>query len=332
MPGTPHDALFKGIFSEPEVAAAELSSVVPRALAERIDWGSLALVPGSFVDEQLEARETDLLFEARSAAGRAVRLYLLFEHQSTVEPWMPFRVLRYLVRIWEQERRQLPELGALTPIVPVVLHHSETGWTAASRLSELLSLEGLEGTGIEQHLPLFSLIVDDVSKQRDEDIAARTGHLLVRLALASLREARRAGDGPAVIATLASLLREVRSAEGLRGAYTMVLRYLLSVAVEGDPRPFLRALATEVDIAAEDDAMGLLDSMLEKGRAEGMEKGRAEGKAEARRDTLAKLLRMKFRSLPGDVPARIAALSESDLDRALEAVLEARTLGDVLGG
>jgi hypothetical protein len=41
---------------------------------------------------------------------------------------------------------------------------------------------------------------------------------------------------------------------------------------------------------------------------------------------------MKFRSLPGDVPARIAALSESDLDRALEAVLEARTLGDVLGG
>ncbi len=86
--------------------------------------------------------------------------------------------------------------------------------------------------------------------------------------------------------------------------------------------------------------MGLLDSILEKGRAEGLEKGlekgraegRAEGKAEARRDTLEKLLRMKFRTLPVDVPSRIAALSESDLDRALEAVLGASTLDDVLGG
>ncbi len=332
MTGTPHDALFKGIFSEPEVAAAELRSVLPRALAERIDWASLALQPGSFVDEELERRETGLLFEARvrGATDQRVRLYLLFEHQSTVERWMPLRVLRYLVRIWEQERRQAPERDRLTPIVPVILHHSESGWTAASRLEELLVLDGLQGSGIEQHLPLFSLIVDDVSHQSDEQIAARTEHLLVRLALASLREARRSSDGPAVIAVLASLLREVRQAQGLREAYRMVLRYLLTVAVEGDHRPFLRALATEVDTAAKDDAMGLLDSMLEKGRAEGLEKGRAEGRAEARRDTLEKLLRMKFRALPADVPSRIAALSESDLDRALEAVLGASTPEDVL--
>ncbi len=332
MTGTPHDALFKGIFSEPEVAAAELRSVVPRALAERIDWATLSLQPGSFVDEKLERREADLLFEARlgGATDHRVRLYLLFEHQSTVDPWMPLRVLRYSVRIWEQERKQAPERDRLTPIVPVILHHSESGWTAASHFDELLMLEGLEGTSIEQHLPLFSLIVDDVSHQSDEQIAARTEHLLVRLALASLREARRSSDGPGVIATLASLLREVRSAQGLREAYRMVLRYLLTVAVDGDPGPFLRALATEIDTAAKDDAMGLLDSMLEKGRAEGKAEGRAEGKAEARRDTLEKQLRLKFRALPTDLPARIAALSETEVDRALEAVLGASTFDDVL--
>lgn len=329
MTGTPHDALFKGIFSAPDVAAAELSSVLPKALSEAIDWRSLQLVPGSFVDEKLEKRESDLLFEASviGASSRWVRLYLLFEHQSTVDGWMPFRVLRYMVRIWEQEQREAPERETLTPIVPVLLHHSATGWTAASRFEELLMLDGLEQSGIEEHLPLFSLVIDDVSHQSDEQIAARTEHLLVRLALASLREARRSSDGPAVIRTLASLLREVRSAEGRREAYGMVLRYLLTVAVDGDPGPFLQALATEVDPEAKDDAMGLLDSMLEKGRAEGLAKGLAKG----RRTTLLKLLTLKFRLPVTEVDERVASLSDDDVERALEAVLDATSLDDVLG-
>jgi len=114
-------------------------------------------------------------------------------------------------------------------------------------------LDGLKGTGIEPHLPLFSLIIDDVSHQSDEEIAARTQHLLVRLALASLREARRASDGPSVIRGLAQLLRQVRAADGLREAYSRVLHYLLTVAVDGDPMPFLQARATEVDPKAKDD-------------------------------------------------------------------------------
>ncbi|MFO0714458.1 MAG: Rpn family recombination-promoting nuclease/putative transposase [Sandaracinus sp.] len=61
MTHTPHDALFKAVFSSPEHAEAELRAVLPARLARRIDWSTLALAGGSFVDEALKERHSDLL-------------------------------------------------------------------------------------------------------------------------------------------------------------------------------------------------------------------------------------------------------------------------------
>jgi hypothetical protein len=44
MTHTPHDALFKAVFSSPEHAEAELRAVLPPRLSRRIDWSTLALV------------------------------------------------------------------------------------------------------------------------------------------------------------------------------------------------------------------------------------------------------------------------------------------------
>src|SRR5690606_4592716 len=61
---SPHDALVKRTFSVPANAAGEIRAVLPEALAARIDWESLALEPGSFVDDEGRERHTDLLFSA----------------------------------------------------------------------------------------------------------------------------------------------------------------------------------------------------------------------------------------------------------------------------
>jgi predicted transposase YdaD len=42
---------------------------------------------------------------------------LLFEHQSSPDAAMPFRLLRYVVRIWERWRRDHPATTTL-PFVP----------------------------------------------------------------------------------------------------------------------------------------------------------------------------------------------------------------------
>src|SRR6266496_2828762 len=102
MSSTPHDSLFNAVFSQPEHARGALRSVMPSAVAEALDWQTLAVVPGSFVDPQLQWRHTDLLFTAAWHGGPHVLLYVLFEHQSSSDPRMAYRLLRYLVRIWER--------------------------------------------------------------------------------------------------------------------------------------------------------------------------------------------------------------------------------------
>lgn len=64
----PHDALFKSVFQQPENAAAELQHVLPAEHVSAIDWSTLKLEPGSFVDEKLADHHSDLLFSASARA------------------------------------------------------------------------------------------------------------------------------------------------------------------------------------------------------------------------------------------------------------------------
>ena len=94
-------------------------------------------MPGSFVDEALRRSETDVLFEARHETGPPVYVYVLVEHQSTVDFWLRLRLLRYQVRIWERERAQRPRTRTVSPIVSVVLHHGPRPWRTSPRFEDL---------------------------------------------------------------------------------------------------------------------------------------------------------------------------------------------------
>ena len=63
---------------------------------------------------------------------------VLFEHQSTVDSLMSFRLLRYEIRIRERWLRDNPGAHRLPAILPVVLHHSVDGWTGSTSFEDLL--------------------------------------------------------------------------------------------------------------------------------------------------------------------------------------------------
>ena len=117
---TPHDALFKRVFSQPRHAASELRYLLPPPVVAQIDWQTLALVSGSVVDPQHRDRHADLLYTVKVAGQRAF-LYVLFEHKSRPETLTPFQLLVYEVRIWERFLAQNPRSKTLPMIVPGVV-------------------------------------------------------------------------------------------------------------------------------------------------------------------------------------------------------------------
>ena len=158
----PHDKLFKSSFSDPINAAAFLRTEISPALSEQIVWSRLRLEPGSFVDSQFRNSESDLLFSAPLLDSECL-LYLLFEHQTSEEPALALRLLRYMVRIWESVLSKPPPGSSLKSAVPrlpvifpVVLAQNGSVWKLQPNFINLFDLPaGLESS-LQPFIPDFT--------------------------------------------------------------------------------------------------------------------------------------------------------------------------------
>lgn len=92
-------------------------------------------VPKSFVLESYLEKESDILYRAPLRDG-FVYLYILVDHQSTVDFLMAFRLLIYVVEVWKcvfentAERVRKQKDFRLPPVFPIVLYHGGPAWTA----------------------------------------------------------------------------------------------------------------------------------------------------------------------------------------------------------
>jgi predicted transposase YdaD len=189
MTTRPHDALFKAAFENPQHAAGLFRSVLPSSICAAIEWSTLTHEPGSFVDEQLSDSHSDLLFSARLVGtDTPVFFYLLLEHQSTVDPDMPRRMLGYLMSFWERHRKQCG--GPLPIVLPILICHVPGGWTAPTSMQELFepSLDSI--ADLARFVPHVCLFVEDLAHLSNEDLRRHALASFPMLALWLLRDAR----------------------------------------------------------------------------------------------------------------------------------------------
>ncbi len=322
-----HDALFKATFSKVENASAELRAVLPPALVDRIDFATLALMPGSFIDPQLMGSQSDLLFRAEIGGQRAF-VFLLFEHQSTVDRLMAFRMLRYVVRVLE---RHIHEVGneralPLPAVIPVVLHHGVSGWTASTCLVELFAPELSRLPEVNQYLPQLSLLVDDLSQIDDAGLAARNLGDFTSLALWSLRDSRSPKRLLRSLGFWSAAMQRLAVAQA--GALEQIFRYL-SLAVPNLMPHVIPMLLHEAAPAAEQVIMNLAEQWKAEGEARGRAEGEARGRAEGQRRVLVHLLTRKFGSISESDRARVETATEAELLRWSERVLSADAIAAV---
>ncbi|HSN98238.1 MAG TPA: Rpn family recombination-promoting nuclease/putative transposase, partial [Candidatus Nanopelagicales bacterium] len=189
---TPHDGLFHFTFSQVEHAAPALQAVLPASLAAQIDFSTLRVERGHFVDPKLHERRADLLYSA-TVGKREALIYLLFEHQSYVDGMLLLRLMEYMTRIWRAWLKEHPTATRLPLLVPVVLHHSRTGWTAPRRFEELLDIDQALRAAMGELIPRFGFVLDDISHADEDDLAQRPitplGRVVIQLFQSSWMQA-----------------------------------------------------------------------------------------------------------------------------------------------
>ena len=263
----PNDGFFKEIFSDPIQATAFFKSHLPPAIVAAIEWPSLTVIPTSFVKANLQQLHSDLLFSVRHG-GRDTLLYLLFEHQSTVDPTMPLRLLGYIGEILtEQHKRHgLP----LPPVLPFVLHQGTDAWNVSTAFEDLFALPSEIASELLPFLPKFRHALLDLTRC---DPGSDEGDTHLRIVL-----------------HLMKLAREQRLRE--------YFRWLAQYTVEQIPESLLRrllvyALHADSDLDAEEiyrnlttnskleyQVMSVAEKLKAEGRLEGLSKGISQGRGE----------------------------------------------------
>jgi predicted transposase/invertase (TIGR01784 family) len=299
-----NDAYFKAVFSKTERASAFFQEHLPPALREGLNWNSLALLPTSFVKQSLQQAHADLLYSVE-AGGSKLLLYLLFEHQTTVDRAMPLRLLTYMVEIWLAHER---ENGMPLPvIVPFVLHQGPETWTVSTDFQDAFDIPVDFREGFLPWLPKFSHALLDLTQF---DPAAQEHHAQLRVVLQLMKLAR------------TKKLLEFFSwlaAEASPPLPPSLLRSSLMYALSTDVRLDVEAiyLTLESNPPLKEQTMSIAENLMARGKAEGKVEGKAEGKAEGEARGRLRLLQ-ELMELPLTPPEELDRLTVEEMQRRFE--------------
>jgi predicted transposase YdaD len=308
-----HDRLFRAGLSNPAAAAAFLIDRLPPEVAERIDWSTLKLEPGSFVDPDLRLSESDLLFSAK-ADGRDIGIYVLFEHQSTRDPRLPMRLLRYKVGIWHRWE-QIPDNRPPYPqIVSIVLAQNGSVWNVDPSFSSLFSFTGPDDP-MRRYLPDFLYELIQLAALPFDAIRGTPDGILILRIL----KAERSGELLSAPIWDDELLRMV-----LLDTFHLAVSYMCSRDSVDNDALFhrIKSIGSEPHRTA---AMTLAQKLRQDGIQEGIKtgelKGREDGRMEerthSRRQSVFEALDLRFGPIPDGLRDSLNAITDPEKLRAL---------------
>jgi predicted transposase/invertase (TIGR01784 family) len=274
----PHDKFFKLAMGNIAVAQDFFQAHVPVSLLNAVDLSSLKLQKETFVDEHFKTLEADVVYSAQFD-GELGYFYILSEQQSAVDDWISFRLLRYMLRIMAQHRKQYPD-DCLPIVYPIVIYSGRPVWTAPLDIFELFGKQ--KELARDVFFKPYQLI--DLHRRPDESFQQ---HLLSGIVEFALKN-RQARDVEAFLKALFPRLDDlfVHFAYKAGNLVEIVLEYVVTGIDAKDASVFLAQSKKHLSKPLRGEAMTWAEAL----RSEGLHKGRQEGWYEATKKIARKML------------------------------------------
>ncbi len=269
----PHDHFFRESFRKREIIENFLQEYLPPVLLNEIDLDTLQLEEGSYIDEELRIHQTDMLYRVQTIRNQRLWLYLLFDHKSAPDRWVILQLLRYMVRIWE-ENKPTRKTDYLPPILPLVLYHGEQNWQLAT---DMHALFGTLPAPLQPYTPQFNYQLHNFSYRSDVEIKGKIWLQVCLMTLRSIFDPRLRQQLPQLV-DLVFRLSEQET--GLEYIYTIL--YYLSVATERvDKETMTQLLLAQGEQGARQMAT-LAQQWIEEGIEQGIEQKAREERGRLR--------------------------------------------------
>jgi recombination-promoting nuclease RpnB len=290
---TPHDAVFRQLLSQPDVARDFMEIHLPPQLLALCDLSTLRLASGSFVEDDLRPYFSDVLYSLKTRSGGDGYVQVLIEHQSTPDRQMAFRLLRYAVAAM---KRHLDAGHKTLPLVIPVLFY------AGQRSPYPYSTRWLDGFGdpalaASLYGKAFPLV--DVTAIPDDEIVQHRR----MAALTLLQKHIRQRD----LAEIMDLLVAALQADKSSSQIPLLVNYIIQAGETTDASAFFCELAQRMP-QQEVPLMTIAEQLRQEGRIEGELRGELKGKLDVARN----LLKMQ---LPRETILQVTGLTEDELNR-----------------
>lgn len=121
----PHDKLVDKFLEDKEVAISLLKNHLLPTQLERLDLSTLQATSETAVSDQWKKYHNDIVFQCKTKDNKNAYIYTLIEHQSTPDPFMPIRILRYKLNVLSKYLDSKNPPKKLPNIMSLVIYHGE---------------------------------------------------------------------------------------------------------------------------------------------------------------------------------------------------------------
>jgi len=297
----PHNAAFTAAFQKTDLAESFFRNYLPPEIVRHIDFDHLEYCNKTYVDEKLIDKHSDVVYRTRFS-GKDGFLYLLFEHQSTPDPMMAFRLLCYMVNIWKEYIDQNPHENRLPMIVPLVLYHGKRKWNSSIQFSDMI--DGPDDLSV--YIPGFTYRLYDLGEYEDDMLMV--GDMALRAMLRLFKHIFDQDFGEHLDRVM-ELLAQISESGTMLDLLELVVRYVYNARSEDEEtvRRYIEiGLENFDDVKAREVAMTAAEQIRQRGKLEGLQEGRVKSI-----NLLMKLIRKRFGGISPNLEQK---LQRSDLD------------------
>ena len=167
-----HDTSFRNVLANKREAYLFINSVLKlKGTENEIGMEELEQCNNRYITKAYYNKETDILYKIKNRP-----VFILIEHQSSVDYTMPERIIEYLVEILRKyniERKKIKnKISTIPTIIPIVLYTGNKKWNVKTYLGEN-----------QQKVPGFKsiefgrYILVDTNKYKEEELIEEDGAL-----------------------------------------------------------------------------------------------------------------------------------------------------------
>lgn len=296
---TPHDAVFKTFLHHPETARDFLEIHLPPCLRTLCNLNTLKLESESFIEADLRSRYSDVLWSLRTRDGDGY-VYVVIEHQSSADPHMAFRLLRYAMAAMQRHldagHKELPL------VIPMLFYHGSRSPYPYS----LCWLDAFADPEAAKQLYASAFPLVDITVVPDDEIMSHRRMAVLELLQKHIRQR----DLMGLVEQLTTLLLTGRANDTQLQA---MFNYILQSGDESRFNEFMQEMAHRIPQHKE-TLMTIAERLRLDGLQEGLQQGLQQGVQQGQYEAALRIAQtMLAKGIDREMVLLVTGLSEEDL-------------------